>query len=277
MEDKTGRDRPKRSSIPRRLKILVVEDDPEIASLIADILEANADVHAVSTVDDATRFLATPPRRRLDAVIVDCLLPAPGAVTAPLGVGLVATIHEKHPSMPIIVITGATAAEELIVASFRGGARDFLRKPFTLDQLREAVTRVVPAAKAAPLGRGAAAGVARVVAFLDAHVGEPVSLDALARLAGMSRSRLSRSFHAIMGVLLRKYIHHLRLERAQRLLLASPDTPLSQVATDAGYYDLPHFDKAFRQRFGMSPSQFRLRQALEPKTRPRSPHGRKSA
>jgi AraC-like DNA-binding protein len=268
-----ARDRRATSSLARRVQILVVEDDPEIAAVITDVFESMADVHAVTNVEDATRFLSAVPRRRVDAVIIDCLLPGPDSVTTPLGVGLVATIHADRPTVPIIVITGATDAEPLIVASFRGGARDFLRKPFTLDQLREAVARVLPSTTEPQRRSTTAAGVARVVAFLDAHAGQPVSLEALAQVAGMSRSHLSRSFRAIVGILLRSYIRNLRLERAQRLLLSSPRVPLTQVATDAGYYDLPHFDKAFRKRFGMSPSEFRRRKGIttvaERRARPR--------
>jgi len=247
----------------QRLHILVVEDDARIASLIAAVLEEAAQIHAVSTVDDATRFLAAVPPRRLDLGIVDCLLRGPDATIMPLGVELVAAMHEQLPNLPIIVVTGADDVESLMLASFRGGARDFLRKPFTVDELRDAVLRVVPAALEQQARRGTpATAVARVVAFLDAHAGQSVSLGTLAKVAGMSRSHLSRSFHAIMGTVLRRYIRDRRLEHAEQLLLRSSDLTLTDVALHAGYYDLPHFDKEFRRRFGVSPSEFRRRKGL---------------
>jgi transcriptional regulator GlxA family with amidase domain len=52
-------------------------------------------------------------------------------------------------------------------------------------------------------------------------------------------------------------VRDLRLKRAQELMRASR-LSLSTIATEAGFYDLPHFNKAFRHRFGMSPTQFRL-------------------
>jgi AraC-like DNA-binding protein len=277
-QGRARRRRPARS-LPRRLQVFLVEDDPATTTFIRDALAGTADTHAVSTVDEAIRLLATVPRRRLDIGIVDCPLPAPDrpdATTAPTGVALVAAIHEARPQLPIIVITAATNVESLMLASFRGGARDFLRKPFTADQLREAIARVAPAPpKDAPSRGRAATAVARVVTFLDAHAGQSVSLKTLARVAGMSRSHLSRSFHAIVGTLLRSYIRDLRLKRAERLLLGSPTVPLTRVAARAGYYDLPHFDKEFRRRFGMSPSEFRHRK--DPAVAPRRRSRRRSA
>src|SRR5437764_1363344 len=98
-------------------------------------------------------------RRRID----QC--PADVATLGPRARGLVAAMPEQLPNLPIIVVTGADDVESLMLASFRGGARDFLRKPFTVDELRDAVVRVVPAALEQPARRGTpATAVARVVA-----------------------------------------------------------------------------------------------------------------
>jgi len=82
-------------------------------------------------------------------------------------------------------------------------------------------------------------------------------LTVLAATVAMSRSHFSRTFHAVAGISLRDYVRDLRLKRAQERMLASR-LSLSAVVSETGFYDLPHFNKAFHRRFGMSPTRFRL-------------------
>ena len=59
---------------------------------------------------------------------------------------------------------------------------------------------------------------------------------------------------------LREYVRTVRLERAHRLLLTT-SLSLSAISAEAGFYDLPHLDKASRHRLGMTPRDFRRRHA----------------
>jgi AraC family transcriptional regulator len=74
----------------------------------------------------------------------------------------------------------------------------------------------------------------------------------------MSRSHFSHTFHAVAGMALRDYVRDLRLQQAHRLVVSS-QLSLTDVAVDSGFYDLPHFDKAFCQRIGVSPQEYRMR------------------
>ena len=86
----------------------------------------------------------------------------------------------------------------------------------------------------------------------------PATLGELATTAAMSRSHFSHTFHTVAGMALRDYVRDLRLQHAHRLILNSP-LSLTDVAIDSGFYDLPHLDKAFRQRIGVSPQEYRSR------------------
>jgi transcriptional regulator GlxA family with amidase domain len=68
----------------------------------------------------------------------------------------------------------------------------------------------------------------------------------------------ARESSAVIGMSLRDFVRDLRLNRAHDLLLGS-SLSLTTLAVDAGFYDLPHFDKAFRQRLGVSPQESRRR------------------
>jgi transcriptional regulator GlxA family with amidase domain len=104
--------------------------------------------------------------------------------------------------------------------------------------------------------------ISRVIALLnECDLDDLPSLDELAAEAEMSRFNFSRAFHATAGLSLRDYVQTLRLKRTTALLLTSR-RPLTDIAQDCGFYDLPHLDKAFRRRFGMTPHEFRRRHVV---------------
>jgi AraC-like DNA-binding protein len=114
------------------------------------------------------------------------------------------------------------------------------------------------------------AAIKPILALLASHVAEAPSFGQLAAMAGMSRWHFSRTFHAVVGVPLRRYLSDLRLKRACELLETST-LSLTTIAQECGFYDLPHLDKAFRRRFGISPNAFRHcghAEASAPRVRP---------
>lgn len=79
-----------------------------------------------------------------------------------------------------------------------------------------------------------------------------LSVDALAREAGMSPFRFFRAFKATLGTSPHQYVLRRRLDRALRLL-DDPDARLSDVAVSTGFADQSHFTRAFRRQFGATP------------------------
>jgi AraC-like DNA-binding protein len=107
--------------------------------------------------------------------------------------------------------------------------------------------------------------IAEVTQILDTHYGDRPSLSQLAARVGLSRSHLSRTFHAVVGVTMRRYVNELRLQHACGLLTRST-LSLTAIANECGFYDLSHFDKSFRRRFRTSPGEFRISAATSPGT-----------
>jgi transcriptional regulator GlxA family with amidase domain len=99
--------------------------------------------------------------------------------------------------------------------------------------------------------------------MLDSYADQHHALNELAELAGLSRFYFSRTFRAVVGRSLRDYLRDLKLRRAIELLRIS-GRPLTDLAVEAGFYDLPHLDKVFRQRLGTSPYRFRAQQTVKP-------------
>jgi AraC-like DNA-binding protein len=173
-------------------------------------------------------------------------------------VGLVKTMYERWPWIPVVVIGRIPDRARVTGQMLLSGARTVVQEPVTAVAFRAAVTRVVGRAGKRVPSASTVAAMNRIRGFLGEHVGENLTLGELAAMATMSRSHFSHTFHAVLGMSLRDYVRDLRLERAHLLLLASRIS-LTAIAAESGFYDLPHLDKAFRHRLGMSPLEFRRR------------------
>jgi len=92
--------------------------------------------------------------------------------------------------------------------------------------------------------------------YIRAHIGEPLRREALAALAGFSVPHFQRLFRLYVGDSTASYIRRERMLRAGRKLRMGA-VDITQVALAAGYDTHAAFSKAFKQHFGMSPSEFR--------------------
>jgi AraC-like DNA-binding protein len=80
----------------------------------------------------------------------------------------------------------------------------------------------------------------------------PPTLFELARLVGLTHTKLNRGFREIYGTTVFGYLHKIRLERA-RLLLEEQRMNVTEVAFTVGYNSLPSFSTAFSKHFGLNP------------------------
>ncbi|MGA2880221.1 MAG: helix-turn-helix domain-containing protein [Bryobacteraceae bacterium] len=97
-----------------------------------------------------------------------------------------------------------------------------------------------------------------VIAFAAAHLDEDLSLEALADQAGLSAFHLHRVFSAAAGETPKQFTLRLRLARASAMLLTTADSVLD-IALECGFQSHEAFCRAFRRRFGMTPSVYRTR------------------
>lgn len=92
--------------------------------------------------------------------------------------------------------------------------------------------------------------------WIDAHAADPVDLDAVARVAGLSAFHFLRVFSRVLGVTPHQYLLRCRLRHAARLL--QDDTrSVTDIALEVGFGDLSNFVRTFRRAAGVSPGRFR--------------------
>lgn len=94
----------------------------------------------------------------------------------------------------------------------------------------------------------------RAEAYIRDNLASELSVDDLARMAGVSERSLYRAFNDFRGMSVRAYVQNARMEAARRCLLERPDMPLGEVARRVGYADYTSFWRHYRSRFGNTPS-----------------------
>ena len=101
------------------------------------------------------------------------------------------------------------------------------------------------------------ARINRVLDYIEQHLGDTLSVETLAKVASFSPYHFNRVFRALVGESLYAFLRRLRLEKAADRLCHISEESVTQIAYDAGFANPASFSKAFRQQFGVSPSEWR--------------------
>jgi len=101
----------------------------------------------------------------------------------------------------------------------------------------------------------------RVIDFIDAHLAQPLTLEQLADVAGLSVFHFARVFRQATGQSPYRFVSERRLMLAQRLLMAREMT-VQDIALACGFTRHASFSAAFARARGMSPRHYRRRFAL---------------
>jgi transcriptional regulator GlxA family with amidase domain len=96
--------------------------------------------------------------------------------------------------------------------------------------------------------------IQRVVALMENHLNRRLTLGTMARVAGLSSSRLRHKFKAEMGLTPTTYLQILRLQRARELLTTHRLT-VKQVKAAVGIESDSYFTHQYKRRYGITPSQ----------------------
>jgi AraC family transcriptional regulator len=97
----------------------------------------------------------------------------------------------------------------------------------------------------------------KVLDFIEAHLGETLTVERLSQVANFSRFHFHRQFADYIGISVARYILLLRLRRASHQLVFNQGGKVIDIALEAGFENPESFSRAFRNTFGCSPSDFR--------------------
>lgn len=250
--------------------VLVVDDEPDNLHLTAEILRHQG-LDLVSAADGPSGLrLAT--ALRPDLILLDVRM---------LGMDgfQVCERLKADPTTRSIPVLFLTALDQFAdkARGFAVGAVDYITKPCdprelllrVTNHLRPAQSSSAPPTtgpKASPTAEPGLGAPERAADWsvqillcardrLLAYLANPPDLITLARHCGTNRNRLQQLFKTTLGMSVFGYVREQRLQRA-RALLAAGGQRIDQIATSLGYGHSHNFSRAFKQRFGLAPSQW---------------------
>jgi DNA-binding NtrC family response regulator len=161
-------------------RVLLIDDDPGVSEVVGLLLEREGyDVQRAGSVKEArSRVHAAEP----DLVITDLKLPDG------TGLEVIAAVRARRPRLPIIMITSYSSIESAI-AALRGGAVDYVIKPFNNDEFLRAVRRALTQRRM-PLAGGRPLAIEEYIREVVERFQGSHSEIELARMLGIGRKAL---------------------------------------------------------------------------------------
>jgi AraC-like DNA-binding protein len=207
----------------------------------------------------------------MDVLVLDC------GRDPVRGIKYLQKFKSIRPDIPVIFLTDESS-EEIVIRAFKAGARDFFKKPFELNELKDRIERLVEfkrsSKKISPnyffdLKTETPPQIIKTLNFIYEHMGEKITIKKLAQEAGLSRFHFCRMFKKFIGLTPKKFIFEVRLKKA-KTLLQLPEKTISKIAFEVGFDDPSNFSKYFKQYTGLTPLQYR-KKFLESNTSIKNP------
>lgn len=170
------------SSAVQAIRVLVVDDDAAIRDLLETVLRK--DGYEVTTLEDPTRADAEVRAGKYHLCLLDIMMPGQD------GVETLRKIRKIDKDLAVVMITGYPSLDTAVQA-MKLDALDYLRKPFTVDELRTVVERVL---KKKGLSRTPEEQLHRVIGetIRNLRKERSLTLKQMAKRTGLSVSLLSQ-------------------------------------------------------------------------------------
>lgn len=240
-------------------RMIFVDDEDLIRDFFAEMMDFSTLGFELAAVLDsgesALSYLDKDPD--IDVVITDIKM---GQTS---GLDLCEILHQKNPSITLILLTGYRNFEYAQRAIWQN-VFDYLVKPSTYADVENLLVRLkkhLDQEKKAELADSPHySDVVQVMQKLaKEHFSQNFSLENAAEALSMNPAYLSRLFKQQCSQTYSDYLVSLRVERAKELL-ADPRVKVYEIGYEIGYKNTQHFYKVFKQLTGMTPSEYRSAQ-----------------
>ena len=111
-----------------------------------------------------------------------------------------------------------------------------------------------------------------VIDYIEAHLGDELTIEQLAEVAHFSPYHFHRIFSSMTGETLGGFVSRLRLEHAANRLVSQPGRSVTDIALECGFANPSSFGRAFREHYGMTPTAWRRGGHRGYKRQSRRPH-----
>jgi two-component system, response regulator YesN len=250
-------------------QILIVDGD---SALLDTYIESLSDTYRIVTAESGRVAIERLQRRSdIDLAVVEYRL------SDMSGIDVMKEIKDIEPSVLVLIAT-AYGDEDVAVEAFRAGARDYLKKPFSISELSTKIDfylalrhadkqrrkNILPGSATAGRQENPPSSVTmsqyrkiqQAVRFINDNYRTDIRLDPVAWEAGMSPSHFSRVFRKVMGLSYQEYLNNRRITKAKNLLRTSPQS-VTEIAISLGFADPTGFGRTFKKLTGQTPSAYR--------------------
>ena len=243
--------------------VLIVEDNMQVRNFIRSIMEHDFSLIVAS---DGNKGFQLAKDRIPDLILSDLMMPGMD------GMQFCEKIrHDECTShIPIIMLT-AKADLESRLEGLKTGVDDYLTKPFHSDELLIRIgnlitqrkklrehyrTSIVLEPQEISVTPPDAVFLTKAIEIVEEHIQDnDFSVEKFQREIGMSRMQLHRKLKALTDCSASEFIRDQRLKRAAQILRTA-GISVSEAAYQAGFNNLSYFAKCFKEKFGISPSEF---------------------
>jgi len=249
--------------IPYRKRILVVEDNHDLRIFITNSLTDDFDV---IQVEDGKQAIDSFTENIPDLIVSDIMMPNIN------GIELCEYVktHIETSHIPVILLT-AKNTDESQIEGYETGADGYLNKPFNIDVLKASINSLIKNReelkrkfqKEETISPDIIANnstdakfLDKILSIIDENISDSeFSVETLADKYGVSRIYLNRKIKALTGETSNQFIRNIRLKHAAKLL-KNGEMNVSEVTWMVGYNDLKTFRVRFKEKFGLSPSDY---------------------
>ncbi len=242
--------------------VLIIEDNYDLRTYLKGLLRNNFEVHESS---NGIEGLAKAKEIIPDLVLSDVMMPGKGGVE--VCHELKQSVETQH--IPIVLLTALTDQSSRLEGLYTG-ADDYLSKPFDpeellvrisnlLDQrtlLKEKYSKLLllEPSKMEVTDRDEIF-IKKLLDIVNAEIdNSEFTVEELSKEVGMSRMQLHRKLTALTGHSSSTFIRHIRLSKAEKLLQSGES--VSQVAYATGFSSPSYFSRAFKEEYGVAPSDY---------------------
>lgn len=236
------------------INLLIVDDNFEMREYLKSILNSYNCLEAENG-EEALEILS---HHKIDFLITDYMMPVMD------GLSLIENIKERKLDIPILMLTARTDAKSKLDV-LRLGIDDYLNKPFEREELEIKIKNALSNYKnrkdfntkeaiALKQETISSTWIKELEQYVYKNCGNiNFTQKDIATHFNISKSSLNRKIKSETGLTPNQLITEVKLQKARRLLEASPDILLKTLALEVGFLHTSHFSKLYKVRFGIQP------------------------
>lgn len=252
-----------------KIRILVVEDDPEIRSFIKSILE---DTYHVIEAEDGEIGYKLTIKENPDFIVSDIMMPKLN------GVDLLKKIRNNIETshIPVILLT-AKANIESKLEGLSYGADDYITKPFSVSYFIARIENLLSQRKRLQTIFGSLDKsefkdftpkpclitdqdeeiMKKVMLAIEKNIdNNNFSVEELGSSVGLNRTTFGNKIKSLTGYTPVEFIRDVRIKRAAQLIVSS-QLLIKEIAFMTGFSDMKYFVKSFKKKYGVTPTEYR--------------------